>query len=440
MKKMKLLTSLMLLGLGMQVLAQNSFDLESAKQYALEHNKDFQNSRLDELIMKKKVWETTATGLPQISAEGKFQNYIDIPTSLVPAQTFNPAAPADEFTALKFGTDYNVNGTISISQLVFSGNYIVGLQAVKASQEMYSVLTDKKAIDIKASVTEAYYTVLVLEKNREILENTLTTMEELLTSTQKLVEEKVMISTNASQLELSVLQVQNGMAQIDAQVSMAKDLLKYQMGMNLSEEISIEGSIDNIELVADENVNPTQNIDYLVLESQLELNVLNLKNTKANYLPTLGAFFSHQQVAQRNEFSFFDSEEKWYPTTIWGLQLSVPIFSSGQKVAQVSQAKIEVEKTQNQLEYAEQGLQLQINQAKTNFILAQNTLTLKQKSIDVAQQVFDDNQILYKEGVVSSIELTQSQSQLLQAQTEYTNALYELVKAKVALDKLANKL
>ncbi|WP_258540888.1 TolC family protein [Parvicella tangerina] len=437
---MKVLTSLLLIGLGFQITAQNSFSLESAKQYALEHNKDFQNARLDELIMKKKVWETTAQGLPQISAEGKFQNYIDIPTQLVPAQTFNPMAPEGEFIGLKFGTDYNVNGTLSVSQLVFSGNYIVGLQAVKASQEMYSVLSEKKAIDIKANVTEAYYTVLVLKENRSILDSTFYTMQELLESTQKLVDEKVMIATNASQLELSVLQVQNAISQIDAQIEMAKDLLKYQMGMKLSEQISLEGNIENVELGESQKVDPTQNIDYQVVNSQLTLNELNLKNMKANYLPTLGAFFSHQQVAQRNEFNFFDGEEDWFPTTIWGLQLSIPIFSSGQKAAQVSQAKIEVEKTQNQLDFVEQGLQLQVNQATTNYVLAKKTLALKKKSIEVAQQVFDDNQILYKEGVVSSIELTQSQSQLLQTQTEYTNALYELVKAKVALDKLANKL
>lgn len=439
MKQMKIIILAALIGLTVQNVAQNSFSLDAAKQYALEHNKDFQNARLDELIMKKKVWETTAQGLPQVSAEGKFQNYVDIPTQVLPANAFNPAAPADQLVGVKFGTDYNVNGSISVSQLVFSGNYIVGLQAVKASTELYSVLSEKKAIDIKANVTEAYYTVLVLKENRGILDETLLTMQELLSSTQKLVDEKVMVATNAKQLELSVLQVQNGIAQIDAQISMAKDLLKYQMGMPLNNTIEVEGTLD----IANEEamqVSPNQNIDYILLENQLDLNELSLKNTKANYLPTLAAFLTHQQVAQRNEFNFFDGEQPWYPTTIWGLQLSVPIFSSGQKAAQVSQAKIEVEKTQNQLEFVEQGLQLQINQATTNYTLAQQTLELKRKSIEVAQQVFDDNQILYKEGVVSSIELTQSQSQLLQTQTEYTNALYELVKAKVALDKLANKL
>lgn len=440
MKKMKLLTSLLLLGLGIQAVAQTSFDLESAKQYALEHNQEFQNASLDELIMKKKVWETTATGLPQVSAEGQFQNYVDIPTQVLPANAFNPMAPADELVGVKFGTDYNVTGSISVSQLVFSGNYIVGLQAVKASTEMYNVLTEKKSIEIKANVTEAYFTILVLRENLSILEETLKTMSDLLASTQKLVDAKVMVATNAAQLELSVLQVKNGVSQVNAQVAMAKDLLKYHMGMPLSNEIEVEGSLSLGKEDAMVQVTPAQNIDYEILERQLELNELSLKNTQANYLPTLGAFLTHQQVAQRNSFDFFDGDQPWYPTTIWGLKLSVPIFSSGQRAAQVSQAKIEVEKTQNQLTTVEQGLQLQINQAITNYTLALETLTLKEKSIEVAQRVFDDNQILYQEGAVSSIELTQSQSQLLQTQTEYTNALYELVKAKVALDKLANKL
>lgn len=439
MKPMKIIILAALLGISFQSMAQNSFSLEAAKQYALEHNKDFQNARLDELIMKKKVWETTAQGLPQISAEGSFQNFVDIPTQVLPANAFNPLAPADQLVGVKFGTDYNVTGSISVSQLVFSGNYIVGLQAVKASTELYSVLSEKKAIDIKANVTEAYYTVLVLQENRGILDETLLTMQELLAATQKLVDAKVMVSTNAKQLELSVLQVQNGISQIDAQISMAKDLLKYQTGMPLNNQIEVEG---NLAMATDDatQVNPNQNIDYILLENQLQLNELSLKNTKANYMPTLAAFLTHQQVAQRNDFDFFDGDKPWYPTTIWGLQLNVPIFSSGQKSAQVSQAKIEVEKTQNQLDFVEQGLQLQINQATTSYNLAKQTLELKQKSIEVAQQVFNDNQILYKEGAVSSIELTQSQSQLLQTQTEYTNALYELVKAKVALDKLGNKL
>ncbi len=440
MNNMKILTSIVLLTCVFHTVAQNSFNLESAKQYALEHNKEFQNARLDELIMKKKVWETTAQGLPQISAKGEFQNYLDIPTQVLPANAFNPMAPADELVGVKFGTDYTVTGSISVSQLIFSGNYIVGLQAVKASQEMYSVLSEKKAIDIKANVTEAYYTVLVLRENRGILEESLATMEELLASTKKLVEAEVMVATNASQLELSVLQVQNGLTQVDAQIKMAKDLLKYHMGMPLSNSIEVEGSLNREQTADAPQVSPTQNIDYQILENQLDLNELNLKNMKANYLPSLAAFFNHQQQALRNDFNFFSGDEPWYPATIWGLQLNIPIFSSGQRSAQVSQAKIEVEKTQNQLEFVEQGLQLQINQAKTNYTLAMETLIVKEKSIEVAQQVFNDNQILYKEGVVSSIELTQSQSQLLQTQTEYTNALFELVKAKVALDKLANKL
>ena len=179
------------------------------------------------------------------------------------------------------------------------------------------------------------------------------------------------------------------------------------------------------------------NIDYQILNSQLELNNLSLKNTKANYLPTLAAFFNYQRQALRNDFDFFDGDKEWYPTTLWGLSLNIPIFSSGQKMAQVKQASIEVEKTENSINQFSEGFKMQVYQATMNYKIAQDKLNLQVKSQDYAQKVLDDTQILYKEGTVTSIELTQAQNQLITEQTNYTNALFELIKAKLQLEKLA---
>ena len=166
---------------------------------------------------------------------------------------------------------------------------------------------------------------------------------------------------------------------------------------------------------------------------------MSLKNTKANYLPTLAAFFNFQKQALRNEFDFFDGDKEWYPTTLWGLTLNIPIFSSGQRMSQVKQAAMEVEKTEQSIAQFSEALKMQIFQATTNYELAQNKLALQVKSKEFAQKVLDDTQILYKEGTANSIELTQAQSQLLTEQTNYTNAMFELIKAKLALEKLANK-
>ena len=148
---------------------------------------------------------------------------------------------------------------------------------------------------------------------------------------------------------------------------------------------------------------------------------------------------SYQQVAQRNKFDFFDGDKDWYPTTVWGLTLNVPIFSSGQRASQVSQAKLEVEKTQNTMDQLDKGLQLQMIQASSAYNSAKNIYETQKIAVNVAKEILNSTEIKYKEGIISSMELTQVQNQLLQTQTDLTNASFDLIKAKLEIDKLLNK-
>jgi outer membrane protein len=419
--------------------AQEAFSLQEAIDYGLKHNVDVKNATIDNEIMVKKIWETKAQGLPQISASGQFQNFIDIPTQVLPANAFNPMAPANELVGLRFGTDYNLNGGIQVNQLLFNGNYIVGLQAVKALNILQQKLLQKTETDIRFNIAEAYYACLILQENKKVLDSTLVKTSSLLQSTLILVNEKVMIASNAKQLEFGVLQIQSGILAIGSQLEQAKTLLKFQMGYPIEQEIELKddfsGAFSTMNTPAAGDV--TNNITYQLVEQQLSLDLLNYKNAKANYLPTVAAFFSHSQNALRNQFDFFDGDQPWYPTTLWGVQLNIPIFSSGQRAAQVSQKALEVKKTENQLTYVSEGLKLQYVQAEQAYVQAQQQVVLQQKSVEVAELVLRDTEILYKERAATSIELTQAQSQLLNAQTSYINALYDLMRASLQIQKLA---
>jgi len=434
---------IILLTTAFNIKAQDTiFSLIQAKEYALTHSVDILNSKLDLEQAEKKVWETTAMGLPQVSAKAEFQNFINIPTTIVPAQAFNPAAPAGDIVALKFGTDHNLKGTIQVSQLIFSGNYIVGLQASKAFTNTSQILIEKQEIEVKYNVTEAYLTVLFLESNKGILDSTLINMQKLLDETQILVNEKVLESTNASQLRLSVLNVKNGIRKIEYQINVAKNLLKFLMGMDIEHPIILSDTFNgfNKEEKSTDELDVTENIDHKIVASQLELNEIALKNKKANYLPSLSGFFSYQQSAQRYEYNFFDTNQSWYPTTLWGLTLNIPIFSSGQRASQVSQAKIDVYKAENSLANVEQAVKLQFSQAIADYNSAIDVYVTQQEALIVAKEILDHTTIKYKEGVVNSMELTQSQSQYLTTQTELNTAAFNLIKAQLKLDKLINKL
>lgn len=421
--------------------AQDNFTLESAINYALKNNIQVKNAEIDNQIMAKKIWEIKAQGLPQVNASAQFQNFIDIPTQVLPANAFNPNAPEGELIGLQFGTNYNVNGGIQVNQLLFNGNYLIGLQAVRALKTLNEQLLQKSEKEVRYAVSEAYYTCLVLQENALILDSTLAKTNELLRTTNILVNEKVMIATNSKQMELTILQLKNALFMVNSQLKSAKTLLKFQMGYDVEKDIILTDNFAtafNNQPTSTSQLDVTKNIDYQLVSQQLVLDELNWKNTKANYLPSLAAFLSHQQNALRNDFDFFDANKAWYPTTLWGLQLNIPIFSSGQRAAQVSQMELEMKKTENNLANVSEGLKFQLFQAKEAYELAEQNVMIQQKAIEYAQSVLNDTEILYKERAVTIMELTQAQSQLLNAQTNYTNALFDLIKAKLQLQKILN--
>ena len=439
----KLIIALALLS-GYRSIGQESYSLKQAKEYAIQNSTQVKNSLLDVEIAQQKIKETTATGLPQISGTVAFQNFLDVPTSLIPASSFNPAAPADLLIPVKFGTDFNLNGTLQVSQLIFSGNYLVGLQASRTYKDISIQMVEKSELEIKAAVSEAYFTVVVLQANIRAMDSSLIMIKHIYDDTKILINEKVLEPSASLQLELSMMELENGLKQVNDQIIVAKKLLKFQMGIEIKTEISLVDDLtalsSGLEGKITSTINVTENIDYKMLQTQLKVNELLVKNKKADYLPTLAGFFSHQQVAMGNEFNFFGSDGSWYPTTIWGLNLSIPIFSGGQGPSRLKQAKIETLKTQNRIKQLDEGLQLQTEQATTAYNNSLESQKTRERAVEIANEVLRTTEVKFKEKVVSGMELTQAQSQVIQSKTNLINAKYEVLKAKLAIDKLVNKL
>ena len=439
----KLIIALALLNVY-STIGQESYSLKQAKQYAIQNSSQVKNSLLDVEIAQQKIKETTATGLPQISGTVAFQNFLDVPTSLIPASSFDPAAPVDLLIPVKFGTDFNLNGTLQVSQLIFSGNYLVALQASKTYKAISIQMVEKSELEIKAAVSEAYFTVVVLQANIRAMDSSLIMIKRIYDDTKILINEKVLESNASLQLELSIMELENGLKQVNDQIIVAKKMLKFQMGIEIKTEIRLADDLttlsSGLEGEISSTINVAENIDYKMLQTQLKVNELLVKNKKADYLPTLAGFFSHQQVAMGNEFNFFGSDGSWYPTTIWGLNLSIPIFSGGQGPSRLKQAKIETLKTQNRIKQLDEGLQLQTEQATTAYNNSLESQKTRERAVEIANEVLRTTEVKFKEKVVSGMELTQAQSQVIQSKTNLINAKYEVLKAKLAIDKLVNKL
>lgn len=419
--------------------------LKEVQGYAVKHSTATQNARLDVAMAKKKIWETTATGLPQISAKVSYMNNLQIPTTLIPAEFLDPDAEPGSFIGVKFGTQHNATLSITMDQLIFNGSYIVGLQAsgiyLRLSQEQLI----KSEIDVKESVTKTYYLILLAEDNKKTMESSLQNMKKTLEETKELYKAGFVADTDVDQIQLSVTDLENAVRSMDRQIEITYRLLKFQMGFELQKEIRLSQTLEEILMEIDNEellttgYNLFNHIDYRLVDTQEKSLNLLLRREKTEYLPNISAFVTYSQMAMRDSFNFF-SKEKWYPSTAVGLNINIPIFSSGMRGARVAQAKMDLRKANNLKQQVADGLELELLRARSEFRDGLEKTQSTRENVKLAKKIYDKTLIKYNSGTASSLELIQTHNQYLTAESNYTRVVVELLNAKTRLDKALNRL
>ncbi|MFC2115605.1 TolC family protein [Bacteroidota bacterium] len=415
---------------------KTSFTLAEAQAFAIENNLNVENARLDLESARQRVWENTAMGLPQISAGASYTNNLQLMTQLIP----DFIGGTDEMLELQFGTQHNASANIVASQLLFSGPYIVGLQAASTYKDLTQKSLDKQEADIKEAVAQSYYSILLAEAGRDAFGKNLETMKTRLTETKAMYQTGFLEETDVDQIQIAVSTLENEYIAAKQLVDISYKFLVYRMGYDLDSNIVITEILQDIiagltnDLLQQEfNVN--RHYDYRIIDTQEKLAFLQVKMNKYEFMPTLSAYLNHQQMAMRNSFNFMDGNEKWFPSTMLGINLEIPVFASGMRKAKIGQSKIELEKAKNIKEDLSNALELQVQQARIGFRTAYQKYLNERSNIVLSQRIFDRTSSKYKSGLVSSLEMTIATEQLTGSQTGYISVMVELLNAKLALDK-----
>lgn len=413
--------------------------LEQAISMAMEQNKDIQKSWIDTRIAQQQIRETTAIGLPQVNATLGYQYYIDVPTSLVPAE-FLGGEPG-EFAELQFGTEQNLFATATVDQIIFSGEYIVGLRAAKIYRKIAEHGLKQTEIEVKNMVTETYLLILLTSSRLHIVNENLDNLEKTLYETEKILEAGFTDPINVDQLKLSVSNMVSQISNLNRQLLITKNLLKFQVGIDLDQEILLTGKLEDLldglllQVSGELNFDPETHIDYKLVSTQEEFNTMVLRREQSQYLPHLSVSFTRQEMAMRNQFNFFESGSPWFPSTYFGVNLNIPIFSSGMRASKVQQARLELEKTSLSKYQLEQSLIMQVQKARADFNTALEQYNNQKENLELAKNIMHRTEIMHKEGLSTSLELTQANDQLLQTQSNYMAAMFDLLSAKNELSK-----
>lgn len=427
-----------------------SFSLDQAIAHALEHNYTVVNSGRDIEKAEKKKWETTAAGLPQISAGVDYTYNFKIQKTVVPGDSFQipgqpaPTEPAEDLI-LEFGTKQSMSAHGTVNQLLFDGSYIVALQASKVYLQYYRNYKTKTDNDVREMVTNAYGNVLLTEESIAVLERNKTTLDKTLNDTRETFKNGLIEEENVEQLEITQASILSNLNNAKRLRDISLGMLKLALGIDLQDDLTLT---DKLDALAQDNMasafvrdsfNVENNIDYQIGKNFTQQRSLELKLEKAKALPTLSASFNIGTNAFADkQFTFFQGDHRWFDYSNVGVSLNVPIFSSGMRGARTQQAKIAYEQAKTQLTETEQRLKLQYQQAKSEYEFSIEEYGTKKNSLRLAERIENKQSIKFTEGLSSSFDFSEAQRQLYTAQQDYLQAMVDVINKKAALEKITN--
>lgn len=445
--KTKQLTTLLLfflLASGLKAQDDLKFTLAEAQAYALKHSYVIQNSGLDVSAAQKKVWETIAMGLPQISGSANYTKFLNLPVSLIPGEFFGEEAGT--YIPVKFGQDYNSDFGFTVDQLIFDGSYIVGVGSAKIYLQMASQTKEKTEIEIKHAVAQSYFMVLAAEENLKVMKENLQNSQKLEHDTRAMYENGFSEEQDVDQMRLLVQKAENEILKAEREIRVARMVLKYAMGVDVEETIALSESLNEFLdplLQEEESVGGfdyASHIDFRMLDTQRQLSMKEYKLAQSAYLPKLSGFYNWSKTAYGNSANLFKSSVPWFKSSMVGFNLTVPIFTAGQQRAIVKQAQFAYQQAENDQKLAEQTLQKDYLTAVADIESAVDQLKNDVDNKQLARKIYDKTTIKYNNGISSSVELSQTETQYIEAQGAWVASVIQLLNSKITLDKAIGKL
>lgn len=442
-QKQILLLAIVVLFVAMNATAQEplKLSLQDALKLALQRNTEILNSELDLKIAQKKVWETTAAGLPHIDVASAYVFIPKVPT--LPASFMGGGGEggdpnADPNAVIELGVKNNITTDITVSQLIFSGAYFVGLRATRVYYGLSKQTAEKTRLDVVETVNNTYSMIQLAEESRKILSQNLENINKTLYEVSEMNKQGFLEKTDVDQLELTGNTIKNAVNQIDSNLDMAYRLLKIQLGLEETAKVELTDQLESGESLTTSSLqlitepfSLERNVDYQLIQTSEKAAKLQLDLAKTKFMPTLSGYYNHTEKLKSPIFDFA-------PKDILGINMSLPIFSSGERLSVVSQRKMDLEKAQNTRKFVSSSLMMQATQYQNDLKLKLEKYQNQKKSLELSDDIYQRTLEKYKQGMASSMDLMNSQNQYLNNLTNYYQSIFDLESSKSKLEKLFN--
>lgn len=423
------------------------YDLDACVQYALQNAASTKNAELGKAAAEGRINQTLADGLPQINGSVVLTDNLAIQTVFLPAVFFGGDA-GDPNVPVQFGVPRTGIAGFTARQLIFDGSFFLGLKASKTYRELAVAASDTSKVSIVEKVSKAYYSVLVNQERLTLLQANKARLDTVLRQTQAMYENGFSEKIDVDRVKINYNNISMEFKKTERLIGLSKLLLKFQMGMPITEEIQVAGDLKQIVVESvqmgeqAESFDFNKRVDYRLLQTQLTLNELNIKQFQVQYMPNLyfnGAFGWNAGSSSWGDILGI-RENTWFKYANVGLTLSVPVFDGFRKRAQIQQARLEMNQLQNSIKQVENGILLQQQQARINLVNNWENLLMQKENMDLSSSIYQTVRVKFQEGIGTSLELVEAETSYKEAETNYYAALYDALVARVDYQKALGEL
>jgi outer membrane protein len=462
-----LLMAALVLSVKTQAQQVHQLTLQQSVDMALKNVVELKNLNLDYKSAVYKNREVTAGALPQVNGTVTGQHFFAIPVQVIPdfigpstygvlakegvkdgnGQTIQAVNPNDlPPLQAQFGVPWSVSAGFTVQQLLFQPDVFVALQARGAALD-YAKLNIAVANDkVKQNVQNSYYLILVSNQQLQILNDGVKRLEKLYSDAEQIYKNGFTEKLDLDRTKVALNNLKTTRQQLINTVQLANSLLKFNIGVNQKDSIVLTETLTDetikLNLMDEMSFNYENRNEIKLLNTVEKLQRLDLKRNQLQYIPTIAAYWNYSRNAQRREFDLFKSGSAypWFPSSIAGVNITVPIWSSGARKNKILQSKITVEKAVNTIEQVKQGIDLEVEQAKINYRNSILNMDAQKDNMELAKSVYNTTKKKYEQGLASNQDVLLAENELQSAQANYFQSLYNAAIAQVAYKRAVGAL
>ena len=420
--------------------SQSTLTLKQCLELAVNNNYSMRNAGLDIKEAKEKTKETRASALPQATASASLTDNLAIPVVMLPGEIIGRPG---EMIPAELGVPYEAGISLQFNQIIFNPALFTGIKAARSAEELIKLKRQMTKEQLIYDVSSVYFDILHSEQQLKSIADNLDLQDSIYIKTALRVKDELAreIDLNRIGVNISSLKVRKEHLQIT--VRQQKRYLQVLMGMSLNEDFATDNSILTeidfpIRNLYRENA-LFQKTELIVLKQQKQLNELELKATRMQYLPSLSFVASGAYQFQSEKF-LLDDKESWFKSAFIGLRLNIPLFDGSAKRHTMSQIKLREMKLDNDIYHTEQALRMERENALAELIVSYKSTQLQEENLRLAEKTCEQSRMLYKEGLYTVTDLLQTEHSLREAQTAHISEIIRYKKVELNLIKAEGKL